>query len=62
MSKGSAPRPFAVSNEEYQSRWDAIFQKDVPLTLEQQVLKDTVDPYQKELDEKLIKGDSNGRT
>lgn len=23
--KGSAPRPFSVSNEEYRARWDAIF-------------------------------------
>ena len=28
MSKGSAPRPFSVSNEEYAKRWDAIFHKD----------------------------------
>jgi hypothetical protein len=27
--KGSAPRPFSVSNEEYTKRWDAIFQKDI---------------------------------
>ncbi len=26
--KGSAPRPFSVSNEEYANRWDAIFGKD----------------------------------
>ena len=25
--KGSAPRPLSVSNEEYASRWDAIFGK-----------------------------------
>ena len=25
MSKGSSPRPFVVSNEEYSNRWDAIF-------------------------------------
>jgi len=33
--KGSAPRPFSVSNEEYSKRWDAIFardlQEDVPV-------------------------------
>ena len=29
MSKGSAPRPFAVSDVEYASRWDAIFGRDV---------------------------------
>lgn len=28
--KGSAPRPFSVSNEEYANRWDAIFGKDKP--------------------------------
>lgn len=29
MSKGSVPRPFAVSNVEYANRWDAIFGRDV---------------------------------
>lgn len=28
MSKGSAPRPFKVTNEEYSNRWDAIFGRD----------------------------------
>lgn len=28
MSKGSTPRPFSVSNDEYAKRWDAIFHKD----------------------------------
>ena len=28
MGKGSTPRKFSVSNEEYSSRWDAIFGKD----------------------------------
>ncbi len=28
MSKGSSPRPFKVSNEEYSNRWEAIFGKD----------------------------------
>ena len=27
--KGSNPRPFSVSNEEYSKIWDAIFQKDI---------------------------------
>jgi hypothetical protein len=27
--KGSKPRPFSVSQEEWASRWDAIFQRDV---------------------------------
>jgi hypothetical protein len=28
MGKGSVPRPFSVSNEEYSNRWDLIFGKD----------------------------------
>ena len=30
MGKGSAPRPFEISSEEYASRWDAIFGRDKP--------------------------------
>ena len=26
--KGSKPRPFSVSQDEYDKRWDAIFQRD----------------------------------
>lgn len=26
--KGSRPRPFSVSQAEYESRWDAIFSRD----------------------------------
>ena len=28
MGKGSTSRPFSVSNEEYENRWNAIFGKD----------------------------------
>ena len=28
--KGSKPRPFSVSQDEYATRWDAIFQRDLP--------------------------------
>jgi hypothetical protein len=28
--KGSSPRPFSVSQEEYNTRWDAIFGRDKP--------------------------------
>ena len=28
MSKGSRPRPFGVSQQEYDTRWDAIFRRD----------------------------------
>ena len=27
--KGSSPRPFSVSQEEYANRWDAIFGRDL---------------------------------
>lgn len=27
--KGSSPRPFSVSQEEYDNRWDAIFGRDL---------------------------------
>ena len=29
MSKGSSPRPFSVSQQEYETRWDAIFCRDL---------------------------------
>ena len=28
--KGSKPRPYSVSQDEYDKRWDAIFGKDLP--------------------------------
>ena len=28
--KGSAPRPYSVTQEEYDKRWDAIFGRDEP--------------------------------
>ena len=27
--KGSTPRPFSVSQQEYDTRWDAIFSRDL---------------------------------
>ncbi len=29
MSKGSSPRPYSVSQKEYDTRWDAIFCRDL---------------------------------
>ena len=29
MSKGSSPRPYSVSQKEYDTRWDAIFSRDI---------------------------------
>jgi hypothetical protein len=40
--KGSNPRPFSVSNEEYSKRWDAIFGRDKsdPRVMEEAQLED----------------------
>jgi Zn finger protein HypA/HybF involved in hydrogenase expression len=32
--KGSAPRPFSVTQEEYDNRWDTIFGRDKPANLD----------------------------
>jgi hypothetical protein len=37
--KGSAPRPFSVSQDEYAKRWDAIFQRDLPNEKEDKVTR-----------------------
>jgi hypothetical protein len=29
VSKGSSPRPYSVSQKEYDTRWDAIFCRDL---------------------------------
>ena len=29
VGKGSSPRPYSVSNQEYAERWDAIFGRDI---------------------------------
>lgn len=34
--KGSKPRPFSVSQDEYDKRWDAIFGRDVPEDTDEQ--------------------------
>ena len=48
--KGSAPRPFSVSNQEYAERWDAIFGRDGKETKKNgqplpQTLTDNVEDY-----------------
>jgi len=57
--KGSKPRPFSVSQEEYDKRWDAIFQRDLPeeksdyqdiLSTEDCVV-DALDEYKKQAQE-----------
>jgi len=48
--KGSAPRPFSVSNDEYANRWDAIFGRDKDKEEE---------PKGKALEEEPLKEDDN---
>lgn len=43
MSKGSSPRPFSVSNDEYAKRWDAIFQRELK---EQDVTQEEDEAFQ----------------
>jgi hypothetical protein len=45
--KGSKPRPFSVSNEEYAKRWDAIFGKDLEKDLREKALQQMVDENQR---------------
>jgi hypothetical protein len=40
--KGSAPRPFSVSNEEYANRWDAIFGRDLERQRREKALEEMV--------------------
>lgn len=49
--KGSSPRPFSVSNEDYANRWDAIFGRDKS--------KDKEEPMGKALEEEPLKEDEN---
>ena len=46
--KGSSPRPFSVSNEEYASRWDAIFCRELKN-------KESVDLSKSSVDNQSIK-------
>lgn len=47
--KGSSPRPFSVSNEDYANRWDAIFGRD----------RVKEEPIGKALEEEPLKEDEN---
>lgn len=39
--KGSKPRPLSVSEEEYRTRWDAIFGRDLQENVDSEVDKPT---------------------
>jgi hypothetical protein len=34
--KGSRPRPYSVSQQEYDTRWDAIFCRDLPVEVKEE--------------------------
>lgn len=38
--KGCKPRPFSVSQEEYDNRWDAIFNKDKKEKVEEEKVEE----------------------
>lgn len=37
--KGDKPRPFSVSQDEYDRRWDMIFSRDLPVEPEDKVTR-----------------------
>ena len=39
MSKGSAPRPYSVSQDQFAANWDAIFKKDKSMTPATETMK-----------------------
>ena len=41
--KGSSPRPFSVSQDEYNKRWDAIFGRDLEEETTEEVLEEDDD-------------------
>jgi hypothetical protein len=41
--KGSSPRPFSVSQDEYDKRWDAIFSRDLPKEVEDRETRNNVE-------------------
>jgi len=48
VSKGSRPRPYSVAQHEYDTRWDAIFGRDLENT------QPTPEPQQKAQDETTL--------
>jgi len=42
--KGSSPRPFSVSQAEYDARWDAIFSRDLKEEPEPEIEDEEEDP------------------
>jgi hypothetical protein len=59
--KGSKPRPFNITQEEYDARWDFIFQRDLPKTEEkvEEVKEDKEVKIKATIPEIKIKGSVN---
>jgi len=56
MSKGSRPRPYSVSQEEFGNNFDAIFRKPSPKTIEDAQAEDEafklIEEFNQSLDKK----------
>jgi len=58
MSKGSSPRPYSVSQQEFANNFDAIFRKPAPKVIEDQQNED--EAFEKIARESEVKDSSQG--
>ena len=58
MSKGSSPRPYSVSQEQFANNFDAIFRKPDPKVIEDQKNED--DEFERIANQTEIKDSSQG--
>ena len=58
MSKGSSPRPYSVSQQEYANNYDKIFRKPDPRMIEDQQNED--EAFEKIANQTEIKDSSQG--
>jgi hypothetical protein len=52
--KGSSPRPFSVSNDEYANRWDAIFGRDKRVEEDQKIEDEAFSMVEKQNRERAL--------
>jgi hypothetical protein len=57
VSKGSSPRPYSVSQKEYDTRWDAIFCRDLKDEEDQKLEDEAFEQVEKQ---KEIKDSTQG--
>lgn len=55
--KGSSPRPFSISQQEYETRWDAIFCRDLKDEEDQKLEDEAFEQLEKQ---KEIKSSEEG--